>query len=378
MNQMTNGNNRQGSPINGEEIVRKLELLLERYEDLDENTVRALERAFGTYKKLRPGVFTDVTSYVSGGMSKVASWSRKAAAEKKPAEPKSRHPLPIKKQAAADADEIRKKLEAHAGKLSRACMEAEKALAEAKVQYAHQKQVLAVYEQTVEPFLEPFKKAMQSLIYFAACADPEICRSAMTPLRNKSRALKNGLQPGMWGEHLDEAHLSRIEQMFAVESAAPVFQYRPETDPDVKARITAYTDRIKAAETQKKPYDTENPKLANRIKQAELLWEYVNLLRRFLPVIETIAGTAEEQETAQWASEVGTALLDAVQAHGCRNEKMKFLWVYPHGELSQNREEIAVQFVAAELDCPGLYYSFEENQDGLKRLGCVFPGCSGK
>ena len=107
-----------------------------------------------------------------------------------------------------------------------------------------------------------------------------------------------------------------------------------------------------------------------------MFWEYIDLLRCFLPQLEKIIGISEEEESAQWATEIGQSLLAVVAGHTCRNAKMKFLWVYPEDEVTRRSEKIRVQFIAAELDCPGLYYKLTEEHDGLKRFGCVYPGCT--
>ena len=339
--------------VNGEEIVRQLEALLDQYERLDKPTRDALERVFKKYKDLCPG-------FIEAGTKKVASLIR----------PKTQPAAPAVTLEAGHSDEMAKMLEDHASLLRQKCLEAEKAFAEAKALYEYQKTVYSVYEETVFPFIEPFKKLMENLVYFAACADPAVYEEGKTPLQNRSRALRNAVQPGMWAEHLDAAHLDRIGEMFAVEKKEADFHFREEdgTAPD---RARAYKDRTAAADAQRKPY----AKLANRIRQAGLLWEYVALLRCFLPQLEKITAAPEEEESAQWATEIGESLLAGVKSHTCRNSSMKFLWVYPHGPLSRRNEKIRVQFIPAELDCPGLYYSITADHDGVKSLGCVFPGC---
>ncbi|MBR2310223.1 MAG: hypothetical protein IKA47_06795 [Oscillospiraceae bacterium] len=396
--QITNSNGRQfpaSSQLNGESVVTQLEELLDNFENLDESTLKALERVFGRYKTLRPGFLTEVTSYVSGGMSnfsgKFAALGKKNSAdEKKRADivrGKSKQQYVSAKsvgiqngQTPFDADnandEIKQKLVAYEQAMSQECLKAERAYADAKARYEYQKGVLSVYEETVAPFVEPFKKVMENLVYFAACADPVVYEEGKTPLRNKSRALRNGMQPGMWGEYLNAAHLGRISEMFDMENPVVPFSFRAESAVDVNIRITAYKYRVEAANGQRKPYDTENAKLANQIKHTQLLWEYVNLLRSFLPQLEKIINTPEDAECTEWATEIGTALLAAVENHACRNPKMKFQWVYPHGELSRKNEKIRVQFISAELDCPGLYYILQEEPNSPRRFICVAPGYS--
>lgn len=396
-NQMTNSNGRQfpaSGQLNGESVVVQLEELLDNFENLDESTLKALERVFGRYKTLRPGFFTEVTSYVSGGMSnisgKFAALGKKNSADEKKnadiARGKTKQPhvstksVGIQNRTPLDADtandEIKQKLVAYEQAMSQECLKAERAYADAKAKYEYQKRVLSVYEETVAPFIEPFKKVMENLVYFAACADPVVYEEGKTPLRNKSRALRNGIQSGMWGVYLDAAHLDRIGEMFDADNPVVPFSFRSESAVDVNARIAAYKHRVEAANGQRKPYDTENAKLANQIKHAQLLWEYVNLLRSFLPQLEKIISTPEDAECTEWATEIGTALLAAVENHVCRNSKMKFQWVYPHGELSQKNEKIRVQFIAAELDCPGLYYILQQEHNSPRRFICVAPGYS--
>lgn len=396
--QMTNGNGGRSpafGQLNGESVVVQLEELLDNFENLDKNTLKALDRAFGRYKTLRPGFFTEVTNRFSGGVSilgeKVAALGKKNTADEKKSADTARgkskrshasaKPVGIQNSQAsvyADTanDEIKQKLVAYEKAISQECLKAERAYADAKAQYEYQKRVLSVYEETVEPFVEPFKRVMENLVYFAACADPAVCEEGKTPLRNKSRALRNGMQPGMWGEYLDAAHLDRIGEMFDADNPAVPFSFRAESAADVNVRIAAYKHRIEAANDQRKPYDTENAKLANQIKHAQLLWEYVSLLRSFLPQLEKIISTPEDAECTEWATEIGRLLLAAVENHACRNPQMKFRWVYPHGELSRTNEKIRVQFIAAELDCPGLYYILQDANNSPERFICVFPGCS--
>lgn len=377
--------------LNGEKVVQQLEKLLERYEELDESTLAALERAFDKYKELRPKFYDNLGNFLTSAKNalgdKVAFGRNKENDEPKPQAVAHGKKRLLKKtdnnknnapaaSPGLSVEDVTQILEDHEEKMRTDCMKAESALAKAKAQYAYQKRVLAVYGETVEPFLEPFKRVMENLVYFAACADPAVYEAGKTPLSNKIRGLRSGMQPGMWGEHLDTAHLSRIGEMFEVAAPAAAFSFRAETNADVKTRIDAYEARIKGANELKRPYDIENAKLANRIKHAQFLWEYVDLLRCFLPQLEKITGTPEEEESARWAAEIGNALLEEVRTHVCRNPKMKFLWVYPHGEISRKDEKIQVQFIVAEMDCPGLYYKFEEAYDGLKPLGCIAPGCT--
>lgn len=398
-NQMTNSNGRRfptSSQINGESVVAQLEELLDNFENLDESTLKALERVFGRYKTLRPGFFTELTSHVSGGMSnfsgKFAAFGKKNTAdEKKSADislDKSKQPhvstksVGIQKsQTPCDTDtnndNIKQQLVAYEKAMRQECIKAEKAYADAKAKYEYQKRVLCVYEETVAPFVETFKKVMENLVYFVACADLAAYEEGKTPLKNKSRALRNGMQPGMWGEFLDEAHMDRIEEMFTVTPPSVEFIFRPEaTSADEKTRSLSYKSRTAAAQQQCKPYDLENEKLSNQIKHAQLLWEYVYLLQHFLPLLEQIVRTPEEAECASWATEIGTALMAAVENHACRNSQMKFQWVYPHGELSRKNEKIRVQFISAELDCPGLYYILQEEHNSPRRFVCVVPGYS--
>lgn len=396
--QMTNRNGRQSpafGQLNGESVIVQMEELLDNFENLDESTMKALERVFGRYKTLRPGFFTEVTSYVSDGMSnfsgKFAAFGKKNSADEKKsvdiARGKSKQTHVSKKSVGtqnrqtpvnADTtnDEIKQKLMACEKAMSQECLKAERAYADAKAQYEYQKCILSVYEETVAPFVEPFKKVMENLVYFAACADPAVYEEGKTPLRNKSRALRNGMQPGMWGEYLDAAHLDRIGEMFDADNPAAPFSFLAESAVDVNVRIAAYKRRVEAANSQRKPYDTENAKLANQIKHAQLLWEYVSLLRSVLSELEKIISTPEDAECTEWATEIGEALLAAVENHTCRNPQMKFQWVYPHGELSRKNEKIRVQFIAAELDCPGLYYILQEEQNSPRRFICVSPGYS--
>lgn len=394
---MTNRNGRQfpaSSQLNGESVVVQLEELLDNFENLDESTLKALERAFGRYKTLRPGFFTEFASNVSSGMSnisgKFALGKKNSTDEKKSAtiaRGKSKQPQAFTASAGiqncqtpvvADTSnyEIEQKLAAYERAIGQECLKAERAYADAKAKYEYQKRVLSVYEETVTPFVEPFKKVMENLVYFAACADPAVYEEGKTPLKNKSRALRNGMQPGMWGEYLDAAHLDRIGEMFDADNLAAPFSFLAESAVDVNIRIAAYKHRVEAANDQRKPYDTENAKLANQIKHAQLLWEYVNLLRSILPQLERIVSTPEDAECAEWATDIGAALLAAVENHVCRNSKMHFQWVYPHEELSRKNEKIRVQFISAELDCPGLYYVLQEELNGPRRFVCVAPGYS--
>lgn len=399
MSQLSNGNRMQ-RPSEGctgdETVVAQLEKLLDRFEELDAPTLAALDQAFERYKaekkkKLQsPNKLKNIaSSFVGGANGFITSMGKKSVAEEKKAEQygwNKETSFPDKKmlsdsqsgktaQAASSGEYARRILEEHARKLCASCKDAETSLAEAKTLYEYQRRVLLVYEETVVPFLDPFKKVMENLVYFAACADPAVYEEGKTPLRNKTRALRNGMNAGMWGEFLDEAHMGRIGEMFAEILPDVEFNFCPEAgSADEKTRITAYQSRIKAAQEQRKPYDLENEKLSNQIKHAQLLWEYVYLLQQFLPLLEQIVHTPEEAECAEWATEIGTAVLNVVTQHTCRNPKMKFQWIYPQGDISCKNEKIRVQFIAAELDCPGLYYALQGESDSQERFRCVCPG----
>lgn len=368
--------------INGEDVLRQLEELLDQYKHLDEPTLEALKRAFNRYNKdLRRSLLKAAASRIINPADEKKQVDTAGDPAGKTAAPPATAADNVEKQAdtagnpADKRADMVKLLEDRANELRKKCLAAEKAYVAAKAQYEYQKTVFSVYEETVLPFIEPFKKAMANLVYFAACADPAVYEEGKIPLQNKSRALRNGMQPGMWGEYLDAAHLDRIDEMFTLEKAAATFRFQEEVGGP-KTCIRAYQRRIEAANEARKPYDAENAKLSNGIRHAQLLWEYVDLLRCFLPQLETIAGTPEEEESAQWATQIGAALLAEVENHSCRNTQMKFLWVYPRGEISAGSEKVRVDFIAAELDCPGLYYSSTDNQDGRKRLVCVIPGCT--
>ena len=55
----------------------------------------------------------------------------------------------------------------------------------------------------------------------------------------------------------------------------------------------------------------------------------------------------------------------------CKNKKMSFLWVFPDGEQCMQSEKIRTEFIAFDVNCPGLYYVSEENDFAPV---CVVPG----
>lgn len=245
--------------------------------------------------------------------------------------------------------------------------QAERELAEEKAKYSKAKRIEQIFNGKVQPMVQPFLKLMESLIYFAGCLNAEDFSVRKRVLRNKRQMICSIIQENAWDFPIDKEAFHGIDEMLMAMSQKVK---QPEiTQLDGNLTTNEYQQKKQETENLKKKYLIENEKLQlNDIRQRQIL-EYVCLFRDLYPVIEKISAEPGIEPDAQWAISIGREIVQLVEQYQARNSTMKFIFVYPDNEAHTQSESVKIDFIAAEADCPGLYY-----RDSSGELICVIPG----
>lgn len=237
-----------------------------------------------------------------------------------------------------------------------------------QIQYERSQYIWSRYE-AIYAYIKPFHRIMEMLCCFAGCVNENEYENRYDLLINHQRTICDCLKPGMWGENINKAALEEIDSVF---SEVPEVQTDVDVEPvdmtEISERIKAYKNRIEKLETLIKKYSYETGKTDNFIKEGEKLWEYVNLLRHLLPVIEKISEGPGDEDAVEWSIGIGREIASTVEEHRCRKENMSFLFVFPYSRYCKENEEIRIDFIVSGVDSPGLYYT--DNGE----LVCVRPG----
>lgn len=245
--------------------------------------------------------------------------------------------------------------------------QAKRELAEEKAKYSKAKRIEQIFNGKVQPMVQPFLKLMESLIYFAGCLNAEDFSTRKRILSNRQQLLCSNLQASTWGFSLDREAFQGVDEMLAAMSQETKL---PEL-PQIPDRLTAeeYLQEKQETEKLKRQYLLENEKLRlNDFRQKQIL-EYICLFRELYPVVTEICAESQTDIEEQWAISIGREIVRIVDQHQSRNESMKFIFVYPDNEAHTQNESVKIDFIAAEADCPGLYY-----RDSSGELICVIPG----
>lgn len=229
-----------------------------------------------------------------------------------------------------------------------------------------------VFQTEIQPSMSAFHKIMDELIYFAGCSKEPDYGERKTLLLNKQELLRADIQSGMWDV---SAAFNGIINMRAVLNEEPITS-SVNTDQEENKREEWTSGHYKretvTVEAKKKEYAAENEKLSmDKSRQCQCL-EYVCLLKAFYPIVEEIC----DQETmdAQWTCGIAEQLEKVVAEQQCEfSTNMKFCWVHPDDDAVKQSKQLQLQFRAAEVDCPGLYYRDSNLQD---QYVCVVPGCA--
>lgn len=222
------------------------------------------------------------------------------------------------------------------------------------------------FQAEIQPLISVFHGIMDELIFFAGCQTEANYEGRKTILLNKQELLRDGIQNRMRGQGISFEGIDRMKQTLKEIESCHV---------DRNTTATGKQERkgLKKADVEEetKKYINENQKLRmDEIRQRQCL-EYACLLKAFYPIVEEICG--RETMDAQWAGEIAERLEKVVENQRCIfSDNMKFCWVYPDDDVVKQSEQLQLQFRAAEVDCPGLYYRDSSRQD---QYVCVVPGC---
>jgi len=233
-----------------------------------------------------------------------------------------------------------------------------------------------IYEDRIGPLVEPFVNIMKILCYFAGCTNSGCFPDMKGILQKKHQNLCTDLMPEMWGRIINGENLNVLP---AMPKGVQEIHFEKDTEPELTETETANPAELlkdykrKNQETREKMVmmQKQSIKLENNFKSGLLIWEYAYLLKSFLPVIEKLAACTEiDENTAVWA---GSELNRIVEGYKCQNEEMRFLWVFPDSVICNESESVRIDFIAAEADCPGLYFELKSQREE-KTLVCVTPG----
>lgn len=225
------------------------------------------------------------------------------------------------------------------------------------------------FQTEIQPLISVFHRILDELIYFAGCQTEANYEGRKTILLNKQELLRDVIQNRTRGQGISFEGIDRMKQV--LEKIESCHVDRNTTATGKQERTGPKTAKIVDAEEKIEKYITENKKLRmDEIRQRQCL-EYACLLKAFYPIVEEICG--QETMDAQWAGGIAKRLEKVVENQPCKFSKnMKFCWVYPDDDVVKQSEQLQLQFRAAEVDCPGLYYRDSSRQD---QYVCVVPGC---
>lgn len=245
---------------------------------------------------------------------------------------------------------------------------AEQELAEEKAKYSLGKQIEHIFNEKVQPLIPPFLKLMESLIYFAGCLNAEDYSTRKRVLGNRQRMMRGSIQANGWDTILSAEAFQGIDEMLA----AMAQEARMPDLPQMSAQLTTEEYQQKKAKTEElhKQYLVENEKLRlNAIRQRQIL-EYVCLFRELYPVIKKICTTCESEIEEQWALSIGNEIIQLVDSYQSKKANMKFVFIYPDDNIISQNEPLKMTFIAAETNCPGLFYIDSDSGEPV----CVIPG----
>lgn len=245
---------------------------------------------------------------------------------------------------------------------------AERELAEEKEKYNKSKHIEQIFEDKIQPMVQPFLKLMESLFYFAGCLSAEDYAVRRRVLLNRQRMICSSIQASSWGFPLDREAFAGIEEMqLAMEEDIK----QPKT-PQLLDSLTAseYIQKKQETEDLKRKYQIENEKLRGKESRQRQILEYISLFQELFPIIEKISNDTLNEVNEAWAVSIGLEIVQRVNNYKSRNANMKFIFVYPDDDICMQSESVRVDFIAAESDSPGLYY--RDNKNG--KLICVIPG----
>lgn len=216
--------------------------------------------------------------------------------------------------------------------------------------------------------LQPFRKLMESLIYFAGCLNAEDYSTRKRVLRNRQRMICSSIQANAWDVVLAREAFQGVDEMLAAMDQETKIPDLPQMLDQLTTSM--YLQKKQATEELKQKYLLENEKLRlNDIQQRKIL-EYISLFRELYPVIEKICAACESEIEEQWAISIGQEIVQLVDCYRPRKTNMKFVFVYPDDNTITQSESVKITFVAAEANSPGLFYIDSDSGE----LVCVIPG----
>lgn len=231
---------------------------------------------------------------------------------------------------------------------------------DAKQRYDYWKEAEEYFETSVRPLNEPFRQVTELLSYFVPCRTKEDYKKRAAVLLNKQHYLCGSLQPGKWGECLTSDRLSKIrlpgDEPQPVEKDKIPFEPSKGSFESIKA-AASYEAETKVLIEETRDYLYDLKQMENARLQNQKFWENAMLLRDFLPAIELLRQFEGAEDRPALAAEIGAMLADAVANHECIDPEMRFLWLFPEGDAYRESLPVRLEFILAEANCPGLYYT---------------------
>lgn len=268
--------------------------------------------------------------------------------------------------------DIEKRFEAQRAKEKQALALEEDSLAIEQTTYNLYKEREHTFQTGIQPSIPVFHKIMDELIYFAGCRKESDYEERKTLLLNKQELLRVDVQSGMWEASAAFDGIGKMKAALKETSIAPPVNINQEKNKRKEWTSGDYKKEKVTVEAKKKEYAAENKKLRKDESRQRQCLEYVCLLKAFYPIVEEICG--QETMDAQWAGEIAERLEKVVVEQPCNfSTNMKFCWVHPDDDAVKQSKQLQLQFRAAEVDCPGLYYQDSNLQD---QYVCVVPGCA--
>lgn len=232
------------------------------------------------------------------------------------------------------------------------CYRAIVELAGLQAKYQAYEKALTIYENNVFIYRKPFEVIMELLSFFAGCQSRTDYQRNKEILFNKRNELIYRTDSKIWGEILKKDTIGKIDEIDAVELESPTIDI-PFFDESLE--IKQYQEQEKKALELIEDYKKEHTKQTYQYAHAEKIWEYIHLLRKLIPLVQKICvGTETDEE--QWLVSIGQELLNIVKKHQCKNSQIRFFWIYPNSTIYKDNEELQLDFIDSEMDCPGLYY----------------------